>query len=248
MTLLVVDFGNHRWKWAMARNQNALESPGHASGYGDDFQATLDTELTKMTPPDRVVAVSVTTESRVETFRQWIKARWSLALELCRPGIASFGVANQYQNPGTLGADRWAALVGARHRTRESVSVVDAGTAVTIDALDSDGVFRGGVILPGLNLQRESLRAGTAAMLDDSGSTTDVLGRSTADAVAAGTLIGLAGAINLVVTLQSRRMNASPRILLTGGDATRLYQYLEVETTAVPDLVLEGIALMAEGS
>jgi len=243
MTLLVCDLGNHRWKWALATN--GLDAPGRPVNYQPDFDELLDQEFSDVERPERAVAVSVTTDARAESLRKWLKSRWNLILEVFRPGAHMLGVTNQYENPEQLGADRWAALIGARHRTRDGVSIVDAGTAVTIDALDSEGVFRGGVIMPGLVMQRESLRSGTAAGLSTTGLAGDVLGHSTTDAIAGGTLNGLAGAIDRIVKLQSDRTHSSPRIFLTGGDALILRAHLLSPTDVVPDLVLEGVVLMA---
>ena len=83
---------------------------------------------------------------------------------------AACGVVNGYATPEQLGADRWAALVAARLRAHTTdlfpapVVVVNAGTAVTIDTLDADGRFRGGVILPGLRLMLRALADHTSCL------------------------------------------------------------------------------------
>src|SRR6185436_9837669 len=67
------------------------------------------------------------------------------------------GVRNAYGEPSQLGTDRWASLIAAWRFVRGAALVVNAGTAVTIDMLDATGVFRGGVILPGLALMASAL-------------------------------------------------------------------------------------------
>lgn len=244
MTILVFDLGNSRWKWAPAAN--GLRAPGRAQDYGDDFAHRLDAVFAAVPRPDRAVAVAVASGARREVLHAWLVQRWQLALDLFVPEAQRYGVTNNYREPTRLGADRWAALVAARARTRGPACVVDAGTAVTIDALDADGVFRGGVILPGLMLQRAVLLQGTSGIAESEGQGRDPLARSTADAVAAGTLLGLAGAIDRVLDEQALLLGTPPTVFVSGGDAPRLQPLLRHAAMAVPDLVLEGVARMAE--
>jgi type III pantothenate kinase len=199
-----------------------------------------------MPRPERAAAVSVAAGQHAETLAAWLNQRWGIALERFNAVVSQCGITNAYRDPARLGADRWAALVAARRRTAGTACVVDAGTAVTVDALDANGMFRGGVILPGLALQRAALLRGTAGVAEAQGTEADGLARSTADAVAAGTLLGLAGAIDRLVDEQSRALGATPTIFLTGGDAPRLLPLLRHAVMAAPDLVLEGVARMAE--
>ncbi len=244
MTILVFDLGNSRWKWAPAGN--GLRAPGRAQDYGDDFAHSLDAALAAVPRPDRAAAVAVASGARRAALHAWLAQRWELTLELFAPEAQGHGVTNGYREPARLGADRWAALVAARARSRGPACVVDAGTAVTIDALDADGVFRGGVILPGLMLQRAALLQGTSDITESEGRERDVLARSTADAVAAGTLFGLAGAIDRVLDEQALLLGTPPTVFVSGGDAPRLVPLLRHATVAAPDLVLEGVARMAE--
>jgi len=244
--ILAFDLGNSRWKWAPIRN--GLLEAGCSREYGDDFARTLDGEFSNQPPPDRAVAVSVTTGQHTEILARWLKVRWGVALERFTAGNRVSGLANSYREPERLGADRWAALVAARHRVRHAVCVVDAGTAVTIDALDAENVFRGGVILPGLGLQRAALLRGTAGVGSAVGDSGDALACTTADAVASGTLLGLAGAIDRLIDEQSKRLGSSLAVLLTGGDAVYLKPHLKHPASVVPDLVLEGVARMVAES
>jgi len=244
VTVLVFDLGNSRWKWALAGN--GLRAPGRAQDYGDDFARRLDAALATMPRPDRAAAVAVASGAQRATLHAWLAQRWNLALDLFTPEAQGHGVTNGYREPARLGADRWAALVAARARARGPACVVDAGTAVTIDALDTDGVFRGGVILPGLMLQRAALLQGTSGIAESEGQERDPLARSTADAVSAGTLLGLAGAVDRVLDEQALLLGTPPTVFVSGGDAPRLLPLLRHAAIEAPDLVLEGVARMAE--
>lgn len=238
---LVFDLGNSRCKWALADGN--IQSSG-AMAYGDDFACSLDQTFSALLRPTQVAAVSVTDSVYLETLTQWVKRTWSLDLRRFSARSAQCGVTNTYEVPAQLGADRWAALIAARARIPDAACVVDCGTAITVDALDARGMFRGGIILPGLALQRASLLQGTHAIRVAHGSVSSCLALNTADAVAAGTAFGLAGAIDRILDEQAVALGSAMPVLLTGGDAPMLQTLLRHPTQYVPDLVLEGVARM----
>ena len=112
------------------------------------------------------------------------------------PTTEHLGVRNTYDKPSQLGADRWAALLGlAGHFPDIQVPLVLAtfGTATTIDTLSPDKVFKGGLILPGPALMRQSLAQGTANLPLASGATTEYP-THTLQAIATGVVAAQAGA------------------------------------------------------
>ena len=238
---LVLDLGNSRCKWALA---NDSLMPGGAFAYGDDFTRTLDNGFSALPRPQHVAAVCVAASGHLQTLAQWVQRRWGLELQPIITRAAQLGVTNAYKDPTSLGADRWAALIAARARLPGAACVVDCGTALTIDALDQSGMYRGGVILPGLALMRAALlrTQGVREVVGDAGS---ALAQSTADGVAAGTLFGLAGAIDRILDEQAALLGATPQVLITGGDAQPLRALLRHAVQHAPDLVLEGVARIA---
>ncbi len=239
---LVFDLGNQRFKWAQAVPE--LRDSG-ARAYGEDFPRSLDVALAAVPRPARAVAVSVAGEARTAQLAGWLQSRWGLELERVTARASQLGVINSYMEPERLGADRWAALIGARALADGALCVVDCGTAVTIDALDATGVFRGGVILPGLGLMRSSLRHGTEGILAADGIADSCLARRTADAVAAGTLHGLAGAIDHILDRQIDILGTTAPVFITGGDAPALLPLLRHRPSHAPELVLAGVARIA---
>jgi type III pantothenate kinase len=239
---LVFDLGNSRCKWALA--DTGLK-PGEALAYGEDFARTLDNQLGAVVRPECVAAVSVAAARHLDTLAQWVQGRWGLELQRITARAAQLGVTNTYEDPTRLGSDRWAALIAAHAQWPDAVCVVDCGTAVTVDALDAHGVYRGGVILPGLALMRDTLLHRTQGIREVDGGAGTALARSTADGVAAGTLFGLAGAIDRIVEEQTAILSTTPRLLITGGDAQRLRALLRHATQHRPYLVLEGVARIA---
>src|SRR5262249_2725977 len=149
--------------------------------------------------PVRAVGVNVAGEAaRVRVEGQL--TRWRIVPEWLGAGESACGGVNRYARPSQLGADRWAAPRAARARARASAHfapacvVVNAGTAVTIDALDADGVFQGGLILPGMRLMLEALAANTAALKSEPG-TFRAFPDNTADALYSGAVQAICGAI-----------------------------------------------------
>jgi type III pantothenate kinase len=153
-------------------------------------------------------------------------------------------VRNGYREHSTLGADRWAALIAARHLVAGAALAVMAGTAPTIDALTQDGQFLGGLILPGFDLMAESLARGTAGLPRTPGGFA-LFPQSTADAIASGAIQALCGAVERMQRALAAR-GAEPQILLSGGAAETLYAHLGRPARIVPNLVLEGLRVIAE--
>lgn len=242
--ILAIDCGNTRVKWGVWRSQ-----PPGAPGSGEHWLAIGSLPLFELAQIDshwsslpEVSAVAVSNVAGAET-----RAALQAALRRFGPEpvwVAAqphqCGVANGYRVPEQLGADRWAALIGARHLHAGTCLVVNAGTATTIDILDATGVFRGGVILPGADLMQWALSERTAGLPRAPGSFSDEP-RSTADAIETGTLLAQVGAIEHLFA----RLEAGALCLLSGGAAGSIAARLSVPLRVVDNLVLEGLVRIA---
>ncbi|MBI4743057.1 MAG: type III pantothenate kinase [Betaproteobacteria bacterium] len=161
---------------------------------------------------------------------------------------AACGVRNAYEQPGQLGADRWAALIGARGRIAGACLVVCAGTATTADLLDATGQFRGGVILPGFDLMRASLAQNTAQLplgvpgVPGEGEFRSAP-RNTMDAIFSGCLHAQAGAIERMFAMIAGEPGA--KCLLTGGGARSLAPHLSIPRELADNLILDGLVRFA---
>lgn len=236
MSVLCIDCGNTRLKWGLREGGRWLAV---------DALSTSDaSRLSDVLPqaPARIVACNVAGES-VATQMEALAAGLAIPLSWVRSEARRCGVANRYENPAQLGADRWAALIGARSLHDGVCLVVNAGTATTIDVLDAEGVFQGGLILPGLSMMRESLARNTAGLPLAAGSLRD-LPRNTDDAIASGCVQATLGAVERMF----RRIAEAPQplCLLSGGASALLAGALAIPHLAVPTLVLEGLARIAE--
>ena len=239
--LLCIDCGNSRLKWGLHDGQGWLKQAAmplaELGGLAQAFSGPP--------APTAVIACSVAGD---EPRRAVERAAAALGLPLTwlisQP--AQCGVTNGYTIPAQLGADRWAALIGARQLFPGDCLVVNAGTATTIDVLDRNGVFQGGLILPGIDLMRASL-AGNTAQLPLADGACQSLPRNTADAIASGALLATAGAIARMFAHVAATPGAT--CLVTGGAAAPLLPVLQVPWRAVEHLVLEGLRrVAAEGA
>lgn len=244
MTQLLLDSGNSRLKWAWA-DGTTLTAAGVLWPHPDELAAQLDEAWGGVAAPQSVTIAHVGDAERMLILDRWMRARWACPVHVVRAQAELLGVRNHYDAPALLGVDRWVALIAVRGMTTASACVIDCGTAVTIDALSADGDFLGGVILPGLALQRAALARGTAALDTPPGNGADCLARSTANAIAAGTLYGLAGAIERVVFEFESAMDEELELYITGGNLDEIAAHLARPVRRDPDLVLRGLARIA---
>ncbi len=245
MTLLV-DVGNSALKWALLEDE-ALVVRGrlHATELSSD--AALEGQWAALSPP-RVLIASVAAAPVAERISAWCRERWQSEILTVQAQANGFGVRNAYREPGRLGVDRWLALVAARARSSEAACVVDCGSAVTVDVLDKEGAHLGGLIVPGLEMMRRSLGSCAQVSLNgDADEEISLLARDTHNAVRGGTLYATVAFIDRVVADVSGELPAPMRHLITGGDASGMLGLLRHPFEYVPDLVLDGLAVVSRG-
>jgi len=252
VSTLLLDIGNSRLKWAQpGKGRQRLRSHGEAPRPAPEELPDLARKAWGRLRPRRVLAACVAGPAFAEALAAWCREAWDLEPELVQAPGRGWGVTNAYRRPERLGPDRWAALVAAWRRTQEPVCVVDAGTALTIDALDAAGRHLGGLIVPGPELMRRALLQGTGALQalaadPEPADGAALLARDTAPAIEGGALYALVALVARVPRDLEAELGRPLRRLLTGGDAPRLLPLLSDGYDHAPHLVLEGLAVMAE--
>lgn len=155
------------------------------------------------------------------------------------------------EDASTLGQDRMLSALGASVRARQACVVVDAGTAVTVDYVDGDGVFRGGLIAPGLNMMLKALHEHTSALpsLEYQAPDADAGpgGSDTPSAMQLGVTTALRGLVRLAVENFAIKFDGYPQVIATGGDMGVLQDDGAIEHF-VPDLQLIGIHACCVGA
>ena len=149
--------------------------------------------------------------------------------------------------PARVGTDRLLAALAARHRAGGACIVVDAGTAVTVDAVDADGTFLGGAIFPGPGLMARALADGTAQLpLVEVGREfvpERAIGKNTEEAIRFGIMRALSGAVGGIAADMMQVVGTAAPVYITGGYAPPGQGERGVAESVVPDLVLEGLVL-----
>lgn len=237
--ILAVDAGNSRIKWGLRDDAGQWLTRGAAAV--DELELAYDA-WAGMPTPTRIAIANVAGPSLRETVAD-LARRWAIEPLWLETGVQACGVTNDYETPAQLGVDRWAAAIGAWLRQRRECLVVMAGTATTVDVLDCNGVYRGGLIVPGLGLMKRSLADHTAALKYEPGVYRDVP-RNTADAMESGCIHAQVGAIERM----RRHVSPDAGCVISGGGASVLAPHLEAPVMLVENLVLEGVVALADAA
>ena len=243
--MLLVDIGNTRVKWAQAHN-GILSAHGAAAYAGKSVAQPWPPVWSGMPKPERIVVSNVAGPAVAARLRVYCQQHFALSPEFITPSARAAGVTSGYVEPAELGADRWAAVIGAFARHGGPVCVVGCGTAITVDTVSRDGRHLGGLIAPGLGVMQRALSEAAPALPAEAGAGSELFARDTRTAVTGGVRYAALGFIERVVAEIRAQQGAEIKLLLTGGDAERLQPQLRERFTLAPHLVLEGLAVLAE--
>jgi type III pantothenate kinase len=252
MTFLAIDIGNTRLKWALYDQA----APGALLlQQGAVFVETIDTlaesEWKQLPVPTSMLGCVVAGDAVRRRVEEQMEL-WDFEPHWVVPSAQEAGLFNGYDHPSRLGADRWVALAGARSRVLASAAlgqrprpalVVMVGTAVTVDALDAEGQFLGGLILPGFGMMLRALEMGTANLKVPTGEVVD-FPTNTSDALMSGGANAIAGAVERQAQRLRTRTGAEPMLLMTGGAAVKLAPTTQLPFETVETLIFEGLLLM----
>ena len=238
---LTIDVGNTRTKWAIFNPTGKVLEQGFF----------MNAELSQVQTPsawqacDRAVVASVA-YPQVEAGVSDLLKTFAIRAQWLKSPAHSWGLRNGYQTSEKLGIDRWAAMVAGwkNYALQNACLVVNAGTALTIDAIHQN-TFIGGNIAPGLAMMRAAF-AETALVSSQNGVYQD-FPVNTADASYSGALSAMAGAVLIQFNRLEKLAKQRPTLLLAGGDADVLapvLQGLALVPQVVDGLVLEGLFLI----
>lgn len=239
---LLVDLGNSRIKWT---DERRLLKGDVSSKACEDLPDVLERKWKYLQKPESIWISNVASRERVARLIKWCAETWNIDPVLAKTQASQLDVVNGYQTPSQLGIDRWLSLIGARALLNRALIVVDCGTATTIDAMDQSGRHLGGLILPGLQMMRESLLGSTAIPPTDPSLNKTYFAKDTATAIDAGAVMSTVCLIERMAKLLRDRVGGEIQCVLTGGAAETLKDTLEMRFYHEPNLVLEGLALVA---
>jgi type III pantothenate kinase len=246
--ILVIDVGNTRLKWAWLTSTGLSDQQAvvHRDTKPEVWAANLFQSTQK---PSRVLVSNVAGPEMAKNLARLTKKAFKVEAEMITATAESHGLTNGYLDPTLLGADRWLALIGAWTRAKSALCVVDAGTAVKVDSVDAHGQHLGGLIAPGIHMMREALMNKTSdiakAANQSSPSLAGVLANNTIAAISRGAMFALAGMADRAAEVIEKNGGQTPKLLITGGDATIIAGAMRSHGEVVPDLVLQGLAVIA---
>jgi type III pantothenate kinase len=236
---LLIDLGNSRLKWVCARN-GKIDKESAGSGDFESFsllQSTVSGE-----GPGSVLVSSVAGSAGAQKVARFCETQWGVTADLLQSRAEQGGVRNGYQEPATLGVDRWLAIVGAVSRHGKPLVIWDLGTATTLDTVDDSGQHLGGLILPGPGTMLDSLTRDTKLMVPPVLQyAPPVPGLNTSEGIRGGVLAAQLGALNQFMRAVSERFQGEPSLIVTGGAAEQLLVSLDFDYIHDPWLVFRGM-------
>jgi type III pantothenate kinase len=246
--ILVIDVGNTRLKWAWLTSTGLSDQQAvmHRDAKPGVWTAAL---FQSGQQPTRVLVANVAGPAMAKVLTKYSKKFFKVVPEFLSAAPHYRGLSSGYLEPRLLGVDRWLALIAAWSRARTALCVIDAGTAVKVDSVDATGQHLGGLIVPGMHMMREALMSKTSdiarAAEHSTPSLAGVLANNTVGAVSRGAVFALAGLADRAAETIEQATGIKPRLFLTGGDAGMITGLMRAKSEVVPDLVLQGLAVVA---
>ena len=249
MSVLLIDIGNTRIKWARFDGERVgrQRAAVHSGWGGEDYARRVIGSGRRL---DRILVASVAGARVDRSLVLAARRARAPAPEFVVSQRRAAGVTSGYLEPWRWGVDRFVAAIGAYHLAKgRAVCVVGVGTAMTIDLVDAAGRHRGGAIIPAPTLMVDTLLKNTDGILDErrgSGGGNSLFGRSTRTALVQGSRYAAAALIDRAVG-EARALvrGRSPLVVLTGGGAPSVQPLVQSACVSVPDLVLRGLAALS---
>lgn len=199
--------------------------------------------------PRRILLACVAGATVEAQLAEWCRSRFAPEPEFLRSPASGRGISNAYREPARLGIDRWAAMLAARELAAGALCVVDAGTALTLDFLLADGRHLGGYIVPGLASLPACLGSTTSLVVAEperSVGSGRQPGKSSVECIGQGALQMSCAMLESALEKMAQQYAEPFACIISGGDAAQLAAALDIPCRVEPDLVLQGLGLMAQ--
>ncbi len=164
-------------------------------------------------------------------------------------GAASYHIDIDVPDPRSLGADRAVNAVAAHAKYPGDLIVVDFGTATTLDAIDFNGAYKGGIIAPGINLSLDALVGNTAKLpriAIEAPKSTSVIGTNTEDQMLIGVFWGYVAMMEGLIARMRAEIGRPAKVIATGGLAVLFDEATDIFDAVDSELTLDGLAILAE--
>ena len=164
-------------------------------------------------------------------------------------GKVDWGIHIDVDQPRSLGADRAVNAIAAHAKYAGDLIVVDFGTATTFDVVDFNGAYKGGIIVPGINLSLDALVGNTAKLpriAIEAPRSTSVIGRNTEDQMLIGVFWGYVAMMEGLIARLRNEIGRPAKVIATGGLAILFDQRSDIFDVVDAELTLDGLAILAE--
>ena len=241
--ILEIDYGNTRLKWRLLSAETSNCIAKGAVMYLQELLLSLQRAGCSALVFCR--ASSVKTQADNKQLTVLIKANYGIEVVYAQSEKETLGVTNGYLDASKLGVDRWMVIIAGYLQVQRACVVIDCGTAITVDFIDSDGMHLGGCIAPGLKMLGAMLQDGTQLVIDLNIETNNqalMLGNTTQAAVTVGIKAMLSGFIQEQLRLAKIKLGPSFAVLCTGGDGALVSSVVD-NAVVEDDLVFKGLAM-----
>ena len=249
MTFMAIDVGNTRLKWALYETPHpAAALLAQGAEFLDHIDRLSDTAWARLPAPSRMLGCVVAGDAVKRRVEEQMEL-WDAPPQWVVSSAREAGLTNGYDHPTRLGCDRWVAMIGARQRMlaqgpARPLVVVMVGTAVTVEAIDAEGRFLGGLILPGHGIMLRALESGTAGLHVPTGEVR-LFPTNTSDALTSGGTYAIAGAVERMVQHIIAHCGAEPACMMTGGAGWKMAPSMTRPFELVDNLIFDGLLTIA---
>jgi len=250
MNILALDVGNTRLKWALYE-QPRPDAKVLAQGaeFLENIERLSEGPWADLPAPARMIGCVVAGDAVKRRVQEQMEL-WDFSPQWVVSSAAEAGLLNGYDHPTRLGSDRWVAMIGARQRMlaqgpARPLIVVMVGTAVTVEAIDQDGKFLGGIILPGHGIMLRALESGTAGLHVPTGDVRE-FPTNTSDALTSGGTYAIAGACERMVQHLREHTGMEPQCVMTGGAGWKMAPSMAIQFELVDSLIFDGLLKLAQ--
>lgn len=244
--LLAIDIGNSSTKLGVFDNENLIKRltiPTIRSKTANDIYDSIQDEI--KVPLSAIVISSVVPELN-ESFRE-VGEKYFNQTPFFVHNRLDFGLAVKYYPPENLGIDRLIAAFAAEEKYSYPIIVCDFGTATTIDAVNGQKEYLGGIITPGINTLSEALFIKTSKLPRvEIRKPETVIGNSTVGSIQSGVFFGYIGLTEGILKRIAAELGGKPKVIATGGFAGLIAENCDLIEIVDDNLMLDGLRLIYE--
>ena len=254
--LLAIDAGNTNLVFALVDGGGAIKARWRIATdprrTGDEYAVWL-LQLLEIRGVERKaitqIIVSTVVPRAMHNIEMLAKNYFGIDPMIAGEGAASYHIDIDVPEPRSLGADRAVNAVAGHAKYPGDIIIVDFGTATTLDAIDFNGAYKGGIIAPGINLSLDALVGNTAKLpriAIEVPASTSVIGTNTEDQMLIGVFWGYVAMMEGLIARMRAEIGRPAKVIATGGLAVLFDEASDIFDAVDSDLTLDGLAILAE--